>query len=79
MVVLKHSKSLAILLRPLASCSLQATFIYDESWNPPSGNLITVWSPMGRLWSSGWEAHQIKYEPLPRSVIREPNTLYEAQ
>jgi hypothetical protein len=53
------------------------TFIYDESWDPFSGNLIAVWSPKGRLWSSGWEAHQIKYEPLPRSVIREPNTLYE--
>jgi hypothetical protein len=28
-----------------------------------SGNPITVWSPKGRLWCSGREAHQKKYLP----------------
>jgi hypothetical protein len=38
----------------------RSTFIYSQSWGPSSGNSITVWSPRGRLWCSGWEAHQKK-------------------
>jgi hypothetical protein len=37
---------------------VQPTFIYGWNCDLLSGNSAIVWSPRGRLWCSGWEAHQ---------------------
>jgi hypothetical protein len=37
---------------------VQTTLIYDQVCDLLSGNSAIVWSPRGRLWCSGWEAHQ---------------------
>jgi hypothetical protein len=39
---------------------VQPTFIYYWVCEVLSGNSAIVWSPRGRLWCSGWEAHQKK-------------------
>ncbi|THY75834.1 hypothetical protein D6C87_07819 [Aureobasidium pullulans] len=43
---------------PLSTGVVQSTVIYYFFCDPFGGNLSVVWSPRGRPWCSGWEAHK---------------------
>jgi hypothetical protein len=69
------ARSSGFLSRSLGGVVVQSTIYIRPKLGPPQRQLSTVWSPKGRLWSSGWEAHQKKI-PMDShvSVICEPNT-----